>query len=290
MAAILQPSRREALRITTGGAVAAVLRKALHDSRRMILWLAIGLGLYALFIMAYYPTIIDQSEKYDELLESYPKEMLAMFYSGDPAELSFSEPGNWVHGEFMLWTELIMGAMVIAQAFNSVTNAERDNTLDVMLSFPVSRRAYLVGRILNTAITILLVLTACFLVFVASKYLWPEFDVSLWRLALGIYGAFLPLMVVAGFTYLLATVVPSSRHFAGALAYLFLMGSYLVYSFALAIDKLHVLQPVFLFDYYNSGLTIREGADLPRWGVLAAVALAYIALAWWRVDKKELVV
>lgn len=268
--------------------IAVTLRKALHDSRRTIQWLAIGLGLYALFIMGYYPTVLDQSEKFDDLLQSYPKEMIAMFYSGDVEDFSISDPGNWVHTEFMIWTLLILGAMVIAQAFNSITNAERDGTLDLMLSFPVTRRAYLLGRIANTAITILVVLAVCFVVFVLSTVIWPEIDLPLGRLALGVGGAFLPLMVVAGFTTLLSVIVPSSQHFAGALAYLFLMGSYLVHTFAVGIESLHPLQPVFLFHYYDLSTVIRDGVPWGDWALLAGVALAYFALAWWWVDKKEL--
>jgi ABC-type transport system involved in multi-copper enzyme maturation permease subunit len=266
----------------------ATLRKALHDSRRTIMWLAIGLGSYALFIMAYYPSVVKQSAKFDDLLQSYPEGVIAMFYSGDVSEFSISDPGNWLNSEFMLWTLLMLGAMVIAQAFNSITNAERDGTLDLMLSFPVSRRAYLLGRIANTAITILATLTVCFLVFVLSTFLWSEFDVPLDRLALGVYGAFLPLMVVAGFTTLLTVIVPSSQHYAGPLAYLFLMGSYLIHTFSVAIDSLHPLRKVFLFHYYDASAVIRDGLPWGDWMLLAGVALLYMVLAWWLVDKKEL--
>lgn len=268
--------------------MAAVLRKSLHDTRRTILWLAFGLGLYALFIMAYYPTVSKQGKKFDDLLKDYPKSIIAMVYQGDPADFSISNPGNWIGTEFMSWILLIIGALIIGQTFNALTNAERDGTLDLMLSFPVSRRTYLLGRIANTAILVLVVLTTCFLVFAASTFIWKEFDVSILRLAIGVYGAFFPLMVMAGFTTLLATTLPSSSRFAGPAAYLFMMGSYLVHSFSIAIDKLHPLRGIFLFHYYDASVLIRHGVRWGDWGLLAAVALIYFALAWWWFDKKEL--
>ncbi|RPJ02813.1 MAG: hypothetical protein EHM39_01045 [Chloroflexi bacterium] len=266
----------------------AVFRKAFHDSRRFVFWLSVGTFLYILLIMLFYPSMIEQSEQLDELMESYPKEMMQAFYGGDVDDLSVSEPGNYVQSQFITWLVLMLGAIVIVQAFNAITNAERDGTLDVMLSLPVSRRAYLLGRIANTAVVTLLVLAASWLPLWLSTYIWPEFDVSPGRLALGIFGAFWPVIVVAGFAYLLACVIPSSKHFAGPLSYLFLFGSYILYMFAVSIESLNSLKPVFLFDYYSGGQIIREGVDLGNWALMILVALVYFALAWWRIDKKEL--
>jgi ABC-2 type transport system permease protein len=266
----------------------AVFRKALRDSRRMNIWLAIGLVSYALFVMAFYSSIVDQSEELDDLLDSYPDEMIAMFYGGDVADLSITDPGTYVQSQYTLWVVLIMGAIVIGQAFNAITNAERDGTLDVMLSLPVSRRRMLLGRIGNTAVSILVVIIASWVAFGISTVIWPEFDVGVLDLAIGFFGAFFPLMVITGFTYMLATLVPSSRHMAGALAYLFLLGSYLVYVFSLGVEALNDIQPLMLFDYYNSAVAIREGVQWGDWATLSLVALAYFGVAYWAIDRKEL--
>ena len=264
------------------------LQKAFHDSRRSMLWLAFGLGLYALFIMTFYPTLLKQSADMDKLIRSYPKELVGMFYSGNIEDFSVADPGSYVYTEFLLWEELILGAIVIAHAFNAVTNAERDGTLDVMLSLPVSRRRYLLARVLNTALIVLVVLVSSWAILAASTYIWPQFDVPIGRLALGIVGTFLPVMVVASFAYALATFLPSSARYAGPIAYLFLMGSYLLYSFSLGFDQLKAITPVFFFHYFNGGDVIKHGVTLSNALLLLAVTLVYIGLAWWRIDKKEL--
>ncbi|HVO68857.1 MAG TPA: hypothetical protein VMT24_02360, partial [Aggregatilineaceae bacterium] len=152
----------------------------------------------------------------------------------------------------------------------------------------VSRRSYLIGRVLNTALMNLFVLTAMFLAFWASSLIWPEFDVNTGRLALGIYGAFWPLMVIISFAYLLVAVVPSSKHFAGPVAYLFMLGSYLLYSFSGSVKTLSDIRPLFLYYYYHCADTINHGVNLRDWAVLAGATLVCLALAWWLVDKKEL--
>lgn len=268
--------------------MAMLFRKAFRDSRRSTLWLAFGLGAYVLFIMAFYPAMIEQSEEMDELIQSYPKEMLSLFYGGDVEELSVADPGTFVQVEFGTWMLLILGAIVIVQAFNAFTNAERDGEMDMIMSLPVSRRDLLLGRVANTAVMVLIVLTVCFLMFVLSTVIWEEFDVAIGKLALAIYSAFFPLMVITTFTYMLATLIPSSRRFAGPIAYLFLMGSYLLHGFSGAVDQLESIRPLMLFDYYNAGAIIRHGVDITDWLLLSAVAAVYLAVAWWAVDRKEL--
>jgi ABC-2 type transport system permease protein len=268
--------------------MAVILRKALRDSRRSTLWLALGLSAYVLFLMAFYPAMVKQSADMDKLIQSYPKEMLSLMYSGDIEDFSVSDPGTFVQVEFSTWMLLILGAIVIGQAFNAFTNAERDGTMDMLLSLPISRRNLLWGRVVNTVVMLLVVLTASFLAFVLATVLWSEFDVEIGNLALGIYSMIFPLMVIASFTYLLATLVPSSKRFAGALAYLFMVGSYLLHGFSGAVDQLKGIRPLMLFDYYNAGDIIRHGVNITDWLLLGAVTVVYLAGAWWAVERKEL--
>lgn len=269
--------------------MAAVFRKAFRDSRRMVLWVVIITFLYVLMVMAFYPSMVEQSADLDRLMESFPQDMLKAFYGGDVQDLSMTEPGNYIQSQFLLWMQLLLGAIVIVQAFNAFTNAERDGTLDVMLALPISRRAYYLGRVLNSVAGTLIILVACWLPLWLATAIWPEFDPDPLNLALGVLGLFLPVMMAGSFAYMLATIVPSRMRFAGALAYLFLFGSYIVYMFAVTITELNGIKPLFFYDYYNAGEVIRSGITQPgKLAVLAALIAVYLAIGWWRVDKKEL--
>lgn len=266
----------------------AVFRKAFYDSRRTILWLAIGLGLYVLFTMMYYPTLVDQAEEMNDLLRSYPESLMNMFYKGDLADFDLTNPGTYIETYMGSYGVMIIGVLVIAQAFGAITNAERNNTLDVMLSLPISRRAYLLGRMLHSLCVIMITLAVIFGLYAVSTVLWPEFDVRLDRLALGILDNLFPLAVVMMLSYMLAVLVPSSKHFAGPIAYTVLIGSYLIYGFISSIEQLADMRKLLLFHYYSPGSVIREGPNWGYWALLTAVALVYGGIAWWRIDKKEL--
>jgi hypothetical protein len=132
------------------------------------------------------------------------------------------------------------------------------------------------------------VLTACFLAFVLCAEIWPEFDITADRLAAVIYGMFFILLVHACFTYLLASVIPSSKRWAGAIAYTFFFGSYLIYSLSGLNDTLKDIRPFFLFDYYNAVVIAQDGLNWSHVGLLLLLAAVLGGLAWWSIDKKEL--
>lgn len=267
----------------------AVFRKAFRDSRWTVLWMSIGLALYALMVMSFYPSIIEQQEDFDKLLENYPKELMSFMYGTDEfEEMSVADPGVYLNSQFNLWVILILGAMVMIQAFNAITNAERNGTMDILMSFPISRREMLVARFANTVVSLLLVLTACFLTFVASTEIWPEFDVSTGRLAAAMYGMFFILLVHTSFTYLLVSVIPSSKRWAGAIAYTLFFGGYLIYSLSGLNDTLKDIRPFFLFDYYNATSIVNDGMNWSDVGLMLLLAAILGGLAWWSIDKKEL--
>lgn len=266
----------------------ATLRKAFHDSNRTLLWLLIGWGLYMLLLMSFYPTIVAQAADFDEMIKKMPRSITGMFVTGDIEDFSVADPAQFLQVRYASFLILIVGTLAMAQAFSAITNAERDGTLDVMLSLPISRRAYLFGRMANTAVLILGTLLFSYVVLAAFTFIMSEFDIPLGKLALAVFMGFLPLATAASFAYMLAVVVPASKGFAGPVAYLMLIGSYLVHGFAASIPDLEPVRPLLLFDYYNATELINEGLSLRNLLVPSAAIAVYTAVAWWFFDQKEL--
>ncbi|MBN1563872.1 MAG: ABC transporter permease subunit [Anaerolineae bacterium] len=266
----------------------ATFRKAFWDSRMGVLWLAVGLALYAAMMMSFYPMLVAQAAELDDMIKKMPKQMIGMFYSGDLDEFSVSDPGVFLQGRYMLWAIIVLGVTVGNQAFNAFINAERTGTMDLMLSLPVSRRGYLLGRIGHTALTVLVVLVVSLIVFLGFTLVVDEWTLSVRQQAEAILAAFFPVMVIAGFAYMINALIPSSRHFGGGLVYVFVFGAYLVHSFCVTIEALEPIRPLFLYDYYDAGQITREGLNWGHVVLLSGVALVYLGVAYWRIDQKEL--
>lgn len=265
----------------------AVFRKAIHDSLRSVLWLVIGLVLYMALLMLFYPEMVKQSATLDEMLQKMPKTFIGMFAGDDVENFSVADPANFLQVRYTSFLLLIVGSMALAQGFNAVINAERDGTLDVMMSLPISRRRYLLGRMANTVSMLLVVLVVSFVVLTGFSLIIDEFSLTPGDLARAIFASFFPVVTVAAFGYMLSVLVPSSRSYAGAVAYFTLFGSYLIYGFASTVDALDIIRPLMLFHYYNAADIIHSGVKIGDVVVLSIATLAFAGTAWWAVDKKE---
>lgn len=268
----------------------AVFQKAFRDSRRTVIWTGIGLGLYVLFCLSFYPTILEQADEFNELLSNYPPEMMAMFYGDAATDMNLADPITFLQTYIGVWGVLIIAAVVIVQAFNAITNEERSGAMDVLMSLPLTRREVLLGRIFNTGVGVLLMLTCVVVIVLLGTVFVEGFEVSLGDAVLSVYGAFLPIMVIAVVAYLLAVFVPSRRKFAGALAYLFLMGSYLLNGFAVTVESLDNIRPFLVFNYYSMSELATTGVNWVEWGGLLVVIVLGMGLAVWGWERKELAV
>ena len=267
----------------------SIVKKSLRDTRWLIFWLSLGLVIYLAQVVAVFPSIAEQQESLDELLDSYPDEMIGILYGGNAgSDFSIADPAAYLQSQFMTWVVLIVGGMMTAQAFNAITNAERNGKMDAALSLPISRREFLLGRMVTSAITVLVALGTSVIAAIGLSQAIPEFDLAAGDLFLAIYGAFFIIMAQTSIAYMLAATIPSRWKWAGAVAYVSFFAAYLLNGFKSAVDLFDTLSPLFLFNYYSAVEIITDGVNLGNWLVLVAVTLGCGTIAWWGIDRKEL--
>lgn len=262
--------------------------KAFRDYRWTLLWLAIGLGAYGATTLLLFPTLLAQRAELQQLLDNMPPELIGMFYQGDISEFDFTDPAIFYHSRYIVWMLLIVGGMLTAHALNTIIGAERNATMDLSLSLPVTRREFLAARFLNVAAVILIILAVSFAVFAIGSQLVEEFDVGLSELALGTVSGFFPLMAQASITFALASVAPSSSNWAGPLAFGYFFGGYLLMAFAQTVELIDTISNIFLFKYYDASDIINNGLDITNWLVLTAVIVVFMGIAFWGFERKEI--
>lgn len=86
-----------------------MFRRALADLRWTVVWYALGLAVYAVLIMSFYPTVRENAQMTQQLMEAFPKAMMDAFGAADMASLS-----GFVGGKFLnvMWP-IIVGVFVI---------------------------------------------------------------------------------------------------------------------------------------------------------------------------------
>ena len=121
-----------------------VFAKAIRDNlRSAIAWMT-GAGVLTAWLISMYP-YIRGSEEIKELLEQLPPEMIATF-GVDPA--TFLTGAGYVSGQMYSFIgPIIMIGFAVALGAALTATEERDGTLDMLLSAPISRRRIVVSRI-----------------------------------------------------------------------------------------------------------------------------------------------
>ena len=115
---------------------ASVFAHTLSTKRRSIIGYSIGCVALIAWVTAAYPIIRD-SEAFEGLIERFPPAMMALL-SIDPD--TFLTAAGYLQAQFYaLFAPLIVMFFVIGSSANATAAEERDATMDMLLSVPISR-------------------------------------------------------------------------------------------------------------------------------------------------------
>ncbi len=126
-----------------------VIGNTLRTTWKQILYWGLGLGALGLYIdfIASSPDIISG---YAELLSSMPPAVLQAFGASDVALLTTSE--GWIVSVFVSEAAIFLSVFSVLAGLNITANDEQSGVMDVILSLPISRAAYLLERWIGYAL------------------------------------------------------------------------------------------------------------------------------------------
>lgn len=191
-----------------------VIGNTLRTSWKQILYWGVGLGALGLYIdfIAMSPDIISG---YADLLKSMPPAMLQAFGASDIALLTTAE--GWIVSVFVSEAAIFLSVFAVMAGLNISANDEQSGVMDVILSLPISRAAYLLERWIGFALIGLGIVVLCALITLAGiigMNVDAPLDVVL-KSVLNLYPAALLVMTV---TCLLATALRRRAVAIGAAA------------------------------------------------------------------------
>ena len=126
-----------------------VVGNTLRTSWKQILYWGLGLGALGLYIdfIAMSPDIISG---YADLLKSMPPAMLQAFGVSGIELLTTSE--GWIVSVFVAEAAIFLSVFAVMAGLNITANDEQSGLMDVILSLPISRSAYLLERWIGYAL------------------------------------------------------------------------------------------------------------------------------------------
>lgn len=255
-----------------------------HTLRRMrgqmIGW-GIGLALYGLLMVSLYDSIVG-IEGFQELMASYPQELMAFF--GDDI-LAITTPKGYIGLYYFGYMTIIVGIFAVAASAGLLVGDEEKGILDLVMAYPLSRTALFWGRLLGFAATTVVILLVGWLSWVI-----PSRNSGLDLTWIEFLRPFLPLfaeLLLFGTLALLFSMLLPSVRMAGMLSGALLIANYLLIGLSNINEDLKSFIEFTPLHYYQGGDAITE----LNWGWLAgllAVALLFALLAWWRFLRRDI--
>ena len=254
-----------------------------HTIRRLrgqaVGW-SIGMVLYSLLIGSFYDTIATV-EGFDELLKSYPPEMLAFF--GNMTEMT--TPWGYLDVEYFTLINMIIGIFAIGACVNLIVGDEEKGLLDLVLAHPISRSRLYWGRLLAffTLIAVIMLIAWLSLVIPSSAF---GFDLTPIEFLRPFISLFAISMFFSTFALLLSFILPSTR-FAGMFSGALMILNFLLIGLSGINPDLKPFMKFTPMHYYQGGYAIK-GLEWGWFIGLLIGALLFALLAWIPFLKRDI--
>ena len=254
-----------------------------HQLRRLrgqIIGWSIGLALYSLMMAFMYDSIQD-IEGLNEMLESYPSEIMA--FMGDIQDIT--SPTGYLGTYFFTYMPLIIGIFALMVGARLLAGDEEKGILDLVLAQPISRTALYFGRLLAFVLGTIIILLVSWLSWVI-----PSTTTGLDMTPVEFLNPFLPLFAVlitfGVFALLLSMLLPSAR-MAGFITGGLLVGNWLLLGLANINENLESFVRFTPLYYFQGGEAI-NGIDWSWFAGLLGLSVIFILAAWLLFRRREI--
>jgi ABC-2 type transport system permease protein len=259
-----------------------VFTKTIRDLRWPTFWVSLGMGAMTGYFALLFPTYAKIVDLNDMLAKLGPAAKLLGASLGDASTLV-----GFLHIElFSMILPVLMVAFAAGTASGFTAGEESRGTIDVLLSYPVSRRRLVLEKSLATAIGCVVAAVAV-LVFALVGAALSASPLPPDRLT-----SALVMLVLLGLAFgaiaLAISAATGNRAAAIGVAIALLVAMYLVDVLASIVDGLGMLQPLSLFHYYMGSDPLRNGIGLADAGVLAAVAAVFLVVSLVAFERRDL--
>ena len=258
-----------------------VFWKTVRDLRWPTFWVGLGMGAMTGYFALLYPTYSKLFDLDSMLAKMGPAAKL-LGAGGDASSLI-----GFLHIELF---SMILPALIVAfaagMASGFTAGEESRGTIDVLLSYPVSRRRIVLEKSAAVFLACLVAAAAVWAFAMAgaaasSTALPPD------RLAEAL--AMLVLLGLAfGAIALAISAATGNRAAAIGVAVAVMVVMYLVDALAAVVDGLNTIRPLSLFRYYLGNDPLRNGLSFSDAAVLAAVAAVFLAISLVAFERRDL--
>lgn len=224
----------------------SVIKWEIWQRRWFIFWWILGIFIFIFINLIFYPSFKDQAAELEKSLASIPESARALF--SDTGDF-FSPVGYLSSQVFYFLLPMLMGIASIVLGSSLIAREEKEGTIELLLSRPISRSRLLAAKALaGTKILIVIGLVETAGIVVMAKVV--DIPVAADNIALATLASTL-LAWCFGAVAFAITSLGKARIASVGLATVFALGGYIIASLSGAAKWLKWPAKVFPFHYYQ---------------------------------------
>lgn len=249
-----------------------IFRRALADRSRFLAWWTAGAVIYCGFILVFWP-VIEGNDDFDELFEELPDTLTSMFGSDGFAD--FSSPIGFLSTYlYSMILPFVFAALAIGLGGSLIAGEDEDGVLDLVLSYPVSRRRVVGEKSVALFAMVAVVAVATLVLLILGR---EPVDIDIGVAGLGVATTGAALFAVAhGSISLFVGAVTGEKGRATAVGWGLALAGYLANVVANIDESLSWLENLSPLYWATSGSTL--AGDIPA-SFLALVVMAGVFFA-----------
>ncbi len=258
-----------------------VFRQSLERGWGQVLGWGLSLAVLAGYLVKFYDTFAAQRASFEQLLQSYPRELLAFF--GD-METMFT-PEGFLNVEFFSYMPLILGIQAVLAGSGLLAADEEAGVLDLVLAHPVSRWRLFVGRLAGFGVIMSGILAICWLgMLIGQRGTALEMPAAV---LLRPYVSLAAQLLFFGSLALVLSMLLPSRRSAGMAAGLVLVASFFLVALGRIDDRLADAAQLSPMYYYQGGEAL-NGLNAGWTLALLVLAIVMAGVAGWRFVRRDI--
>jgi len=261
----------------------------MRESRNLLFW-SLGVVSITLLLCLFYPTIKDQGALMDEYMASFPPEMIAFF--GDPGAGLSSASGYLSLELFGIMAPAIFVVYGCRCAVGSIAGEEYSRTIELMLSLPIKRDIFVLGRFIGIALNLLLLTLSFVVTLIISASLF-DMDISPFILFQNGFNVWMLALSLSALTFFVGTAL-GTRGVAYAVGFGAFFVGYLISSLAGFVEWLAQVKYLSFFYYYNGYYaeadlnSLVDGILLTPWLVMGLSVAIFLGLAIFILPRRDI--
>ena len=256
-----------------------------YTLRRLLIptlcWGAVLFGTAFLVVFSFDYMIGKNQQLLIDLIGSLPPPMQAIVGNAE----QFATPKGFLDAKFFAQSGLLLGIYAVLSGSGLLASDEEKGRLDLLASYPVSRRGLFWGRTMGLVTSLTAVVILAWLGLVTALPL-TQLDISPLDLGLGCVTLLALAAVYASMALLFSLLLPS-RRVASAATGVLLFGSFLLALLAPAIDFVRPVHTWLPFRYYQGGKAMTE-FDTVSLLVLLSLTVVELLAAWWLFERRDI--